>query len=103
MIPFDYKQFHGVTDDEIVADVTLLYPNDDFNGPSVDILQDGMRRFCPPGLRCCYGRWRNGLGTMIYFPDTQSSPTGQQIIAAFFMVMVLEHHDENKNGDWLWD
>lgn len=103
MSPFDYTQSHDMTDDHIVADVTLLYPNDYFSGLLVDILQDGMRRFCPPGLKCCYGRWRNDLGTMIYFPATQSSPTGQQIIAAFYMMIVLLHHDENKGGSVLWD
>lgn len=103
MSPFDYTQSHDMTDEQIVADVTLLYPHDHFRGISVDILQDGMQRFCPSGLRCCFGRWRNDLETMIYFPETQSSPTSQQIIAAFYMKFVLIHHEENKEGNWLWD
>lgn len=100
---YDYSKQHDMSHDEIVVGATLLYPFDDFRSASVDILQDGMRRFVPAGLKCCFARWANDLYSVIYFPANQNSPTSEQIVDAFYMEMVLDRYKETKEGNWLWD
>lgn len=99
---FDYAQLHDMTDDEIVVDCTLLKPYDEFKGHSADILRNGMQQFCPPGLKCCFARWSNGMEIFIYFPAQQGVPTREQIVNAFYLELVRTHYVENRDGAWIW-
>lgn len=98
MAEYDYSTLHDMTDEQIIVDVTLHYPCDEEHTPADRILLDSMRRFCPPGLKCCFASWRNGLKTFVFFPDHLSSPTQEHVIAAFYMQLAYLVHDENKNG-----
>lgn len=103
MANYDYTALHELTDTQIIAEVVLLYPQDEVEEHSIEIVLDGMRRFCPPGLKCCFALWGNGLETFVLFPEQQTSPTHEQIVAAFYRELVRIIYDENKTGDSLWN
>jgi hypothetical protein len=100
---FDYTCLHDMTNDQIIVDATLLYPHEGSDNSGLQILQDGMQRFCPPGLRCCFVSWRNGIDAVIFFPDHQSAPTGEQLVSAFYLKLVEIQYEENREGNSLWD
>lgn len=104
MCEIDYRAVHEhYSDEEILADVTLVFPGESpFRDTPARILLEGMESFTPPDLRCCLAVWRNGLCGLVYYGQTQSRPTREQIISAFHMALTLAHFRENEEGTWLW-